>query len=173
MYASANLCREGLSMQIEAKLEGMGLYLPAAAALPHGQSTQFAWARTYNGVVYLSGHAAQLPDGSFSPIRGKVGYEVSFIEAREAARLATLSLLASLKRLIGDLDRVNAWLSLSGMVNVASGFTNTTGVIDGCSELLLELFGAEIGMHARTAIGVAQLPLDSAVVLAAEVAISA
>jgi enamine deaminase RidA (YjgF/YER057c/UK114 family) len=135
---------------------------------------QFAWARAYKGTVCLSGHAAQLPDGSFAPVRGKVGSsDVSFAGAREAARLATLSLLASLKRLIGDLDRVNAWLSVSGMVNVAPGFTNTTGVIDGCSELLLELFGAEIGMHARTAIGVAQLPLDSAVVLAAEVAISA
>jgi enamine deaminase RidA (YjgF/YER057c/UK114 family) len=158
-------------MEIEAKLKRMGLALPAAAILPGGQPAQFAWARAHNGVVYLSGHAAQLPDGSFAPIRGKVGAEVSYEEAQEAARLATLSLLSSLRRLIGDLDRVSAWLMVSGMVNVAPGFANTTGIIDGCSALLLEVFGPEIGAHARTAIGVAQLPLNSAVVLAAEVAL--
>ena len=158
-------------MRMEAKLDAMGLYLPAAPALPQGLATQFAWARAYQGMVYLSGHAAQLADGSFAPIRGKVGAEVSFNEAQEAAKLATLLLLASLQRLIGDLDRVGAWLSVSGMVNVAPGFANTTGVIDGCSMLLLELFGAEAGSHARTAIGVAQLPLNSAVVIAAEVAV--
>ncbi len=158
-------------MQIEAKLEKMGLFLPEAPVLPLGQTLRFAWARAYGDLVYLSGHASQLPDGSFAIIRGKVGVEVSFEEARETSRLATLSMLASLKRSIGDLDRVSAWLMVSGMVNVAPGFTNTTGVIDGCSDLLLELFGPEIGTHARTAIGVAQLPLNSAVVLAAQVAL--
>jgi hypothetical protein len=114
-----------------------------------------------------------MPDGSFATIRGKVGAEVSLEEARQASRLATLSMLASLRREIGDLDRVGAWLMVSGMVNVEPGFTNTTGVIDGCSELLLALFGPEIGNHARTAVGVAELPLNSAVVLSAQVAVSA
>lgn len=159
-------------MRIEAKLNEMGLRLPEAPALPTGQPLRFAWARAHGDMVWLSGHAAQMPDGSFAPIRGKVGADVSFDEAREASRLATLSMLASLRRLVGDLDRVSAWLMVSGMVNVAPGFANTTGVIDGCSELLLELFGTEIGSHARTAIGAAQLPLNSAVVLAAQVALS-
>ncbi len=159
-------------MQIEAKLQGMGLFLPEAPVLPTGHILRFASTSVYGDQVYISGHAAQLRDGSFAIIRGKVGVEVSFEEAQEASRLATLSMLASLKRSIGDLDRVSAWLMVSGMVNVAPGFTNTTGVIDGCSDLLLKLFGPEIGAHARTAIGVAQLPLNSAVVLAAQVALS-
>ena len=160
-------------MLIESKLKEMGLFLPGAPALPPGHALQFAWTRAYGNLIYISGHAAQMPDGSFATIRGKVGAEVSLEEARHASRLATLSMLASLRREIGDLDRVAAWLTVSGMVNVAPGFTNTTGVIDGCSELLLDLFGPEIGNHARTAVGVAQLPLNSAVVLAAQVAFSA
>ncbi len=159
-------------MLIETKLQEMGLFLPEAPVFPLDQTLRFAWARVYGDLVYLSGHAAQMPNGSFATIRGKVGVDISFEEAQEASRLATLSLLASLKRSIGDLDRVSAWLMVSGMVNVAPGFTNTTGVMDGCSNLLLEVFGSEIGTHARTAIGVAQLPLNSAVVLAAQVALS-
>lgn len=159
-------------MLIESKLRTMGLFLPEAPVLAPGHGLRFAWARSYGNLVYLSGHAAQLPDGSFATIRGKVGAEVSLEEAQEASRLATLSMLASLRREIGDLDRIGAWLMVSGMVNVAPGFTNTTAVIDGCSELLLELFGVDIGHHARTAVGVAQLPLNSAVVLAAHLALS-
>ena len=102
---------------------------------------------------------------------GKVGAEVSLEQAREAAHAATLAMLASLRLAIGDLDRVAAWLLVSGMVNVAPGFAKTTDVINPCSDLLLELFGDEVGRHARTAIGMAQLPLNLPVVIAAEVAI--
>ncbi len=80
-------------------------------------------------------------------------------------------MLGTLKRLIEDLDRVTAWLTVSGMINVAPGFTNTTNVMTPCSELNLEIFGPEIGQHARTAIGMAQMPLDLPVVIAAEVAV--
>jgi hypothetical protein len=100
-----------------------------------------------------------------------VGAEVSAEQGYAAARLATLSMLSSLKRTLGDLDRIAAWLVVSGMVNVAPGFTQTTNVINGCSDLLLRVFGSEVGTHARTAIGMAQLPLDLPVVIAAEVAI--
>ena len=85
--------------------------------------------------------------------------------------MATRALLGSLRRTTGDLDRVTAWLAVSGMVNVAPGVTNTTNVMTPCSELVLELFGPEVGAHARTAIGMAQLPLDLPVATAAEVAI--
>jgi enamine deaminase RidA (YjgF/YER057c/UK114 family) len=99
-----------------------------------------------------------------------VGAEVTFEQAQQVAKLAALSVLASVKRAIGDLDRVTAWLTVSGLVNVAPGFNNTTGVIDGFSDLILDLFGEDIGGHARTAVGVAQLPLNSSVVIAAEIA---
>ena len=80
-------------------------------------------------------------------------------------------MLGSLKRSLGDLDRIAAWLVVSGMVNVAPGFTQTTNVINGCSDLLLEVFGPEVGKHARTAIGMAQLPLNLPVIIAGEVAV--
>jgi hypothetical protein len=80
-------------------------------------------------------------------------------------------MLSSLKASLGDLDRIAAWLVVSGMVNVAPGFTETTAVINGCSELLLEVFGPEVGAHARTAIGMAMLPLNLPVIIAAEVAV--
>jgi hypothetical protein len=104
---------------------------------------------------------------------GKVGADVSLEEACTAARAATLAVLSSLKGLIGDLDRVSAWLVVSGMVNVAPGFVQTTNVINACSDLLLELYGPEVGGHARTAIGMAQLPMNVPVVISAEVAIRA
>ncbi|HEY4785943.1 MAG TPA: RidA family protein, partial [Bacteroidales bacterium] len=134
-------------------------------------SVPFSWARVYGDRVYLSGHGPLAADGSVLGPTGKVGAEVSPEEAYIAARAATLTLLSSLQRAIGDLDRVTAWLMVSGMINVAPGFVNTTLVMNPCSNLLLELYGEEVGIHARTAIGVAQLPLNFPVVISAEVAI--
>ncbi len=102
---------------------------------------------------------------------GRVGAEVSAAQAQAAARVTTLAMLSSLKASLGDFDRIAAWLVVSGMVNVAPGFTETTSVINGCSNLLLEVFGPEVGAHARTAIGMAMLPLNLPVIIAAEVAV--
>ena len=97
----------------------------------------------------------------------------TFKQARESSGIVAPSLIASLSRAVNDLDRVSAWLTISGTVNVAPGFVDSTGVIGGCSHLLLEVFGLQIGAaHASTAIGVAPLPLDSAMVIAAEIALS-
>ena len=157
-------------VSIDDRLKTMGLILPLAPRLPDGQALRFSWCRVYGDRVYVSGHTAQAPDGSFTGPKGKVGAEVTFEQAQQAAKLAALSVLASVKRAIGDLDRVTAWLTISGLVNVSPGFSNTTGVIDGFSDLILDLFGEDIGSHARTAIGVAQLPLNFSVVIAAEIA---
>ncbi len=121
--------------------------------------------------AFVSGHAAQNPDGTLAQPIGKVGAEVNQAEAHRLAGLVALSVLGSLQRLLGDLDRVDAWLSVSGMVNVAPGFTHTTAVVDGFSELILAAYGPDRGAHARTAIGVAQTPLNVPVIVAAEVAI--
>lgn len=158
-------------MKVEARLQQFGLVLPEAMKLPPRVQAPFAWVRVYADRAYISGHGPQNPDGSIAGPFGKVGAEVSAEEAYSAARLAALSMLGSLKRVLRDLDRIAAWLMVSGMVNVAPGFTQTTNVINGCSDLLLELFGLEIGQHARTAIGMVQLPLNLPVVIAAEVAI--
>jgi enamine deaminase RidA (YjgF/YER057c/UK114 family) len=158
---------------IDARLDALGWVLPPPPRVPPGLSIPFAWARVHGDRVFLSGHGplddAGVPRGPF----GRVGAEVSLAQAQAAARGAMLALLASLKHAIGGLDRVAAWLSVSGMVNVGEGFRQTTDVINPASELLLRLFGDEVGQHARTAVGMAQLPLNLPVVIAAEVALEA
>jgi hypothetical protein len=92
---------------------------------------------------------------------GKVGVEeVSLKEPYESAKSTGMSILGSLKRELGSLDLVTAWLHVRGMVNVIPGFTQTTNVINGFSDLILKLYGREVGMHARSAVGVQSLALD-------------
>ena len=81
-------------------------------------------------------------------------------------------MLASLKRAIGDLDRITAWLMVYGMVNADPGYAQTTNAINSFSELILELYGPEVGEHARIAVGMATLPFNNAVTIAAEVEIA-
>jgi len=158
-------------MIIEEKLTEMGIVLPQPVNVPPGMTVPFGWVRTLGDRAYVSGHGPLERDGTPAGPFGKVGQEVSAEQACGAARLATIAMLASLKRSLGDLDRVRAWLVVSGMVNTASNFTLTTCVMNGSSELLLALYGPIAGMHARTAVGVAQLPLGLPVLVAAEVAI--
>jgi enamine deaminase RidA (YjgF/YER057c/UK114 family) len=158
-------------MQIEQRLEQLGLVLPEPAKVPAGVQIPFAWVRLHADRAYVSGRGPLNRDGCPASPFGHVEAEVSADQGYAAARLASLSILSSLKRSLGDLDRTTAWLLVSGMVNVAPGFTQTTNVINGCSDLLLEVFGSKVGAHARTAIGMAQLPLNLPVVIAAEVAV--
>ncbi len=100
-----------------------------------------------------------------------MGAEVSEEQAYEAARLTALAVLGSLKRALGDLDRVGAWLRVFGMVNTAPGFDKQPNVINGFSDLILELYGPEAGDHARSAVGMAGLPVGVPVEIEAEVEI--
>jgi len=159
-------------MRIEQRLERLGIVLPEPVKLPPGVEVTFAWVRLFADRAYLSGHGPLNSDGTPAGPFGRVGAEVSAEQGYVAARLPTLSMLSSLKRSLGDLDRITAWLSVAGMVNVAPGFAATTNVINGCSDLLLQVFGAEVGAHARTAIGAAELPLRLPVILSAEVAVT-
>jgi len=159
-------------MQIEEKLQTLGLVLPEPVALPPGVRLPFAEVRIRGNRAYLAGHGPQNPDGSLAPPFGKVGAQVSVEEGYQAARLTGLSLLASLKRALGDLDRVSAWLRVFGMVNSAPDFTRQPAVINGFSELILELYGPEVGQHSRSAVGMAALPFDLPVEIEAEVEIS-
>src|SRR5881628_3361085 len=132
---------------IEAKLQALGLALPAPLQLPPGVVLPFPWVRVRGNRGYISGHAAQNPDGSLAAPLGKVGLAVSLEQAQQSARLAALAILGSLKRELGDLDRVSAWLRVFGMVNSAPGFTDQPSVINGFSDLILELYGPETGQH--------------------------
>lgn len=154
---------------IDERLQALGLVLPATAPAPPDVRLPFAFVRVRGKRAFISGHGPQAPDGRLAPPFGNVGAEVSLEAAYHAARLTALSMLASLKRELGDLDRVSAWLRIFGMVNAAPGFTQLPQVINGCSDLILELYGPERGAHARSAVGMAELPFQLPVEIEAEV----
>ncbi len=158
-------------MQIEARLEDLGLVLPQQLEAPPGLHLPFSWVRVRGDRAYVSGHAAMNPDGSLAGPFGQVGAEISVEQGYEAARLTALAVLGSLKRALGDLDRVTAWLRVFGMINSAPGFAQQPNVINGFSDLILEVYGPEAGDHARSAVGMAGLPLGLAVEIEAEVEI--
>ena len=158
-------------MQIEAKLHELGLVLPEQLTMPSSVRLPFAQVRIRGNRAYISGHGPLNPDGTLAHPLGKVGTEVSLDEAYHAARLTGLAILGSLKRTLGDLDRVTAWLRVFGMVNSAPGFRQQPAVINGFSDLILELYGPEIGQHARSAVGMAELPFGIPVEIEAEVEI--
>ena len=95
-------------------------------------------------------------------MQGKVGRDLTLEEGRRAARMTCLSILATLNTELGDLDRIERVIKVFGMVNCAPGFNQTPTVIDGCSDLLVEMFG-DAGRHTRSAVGMAELPFDIAV----------
>jgi enamine deaminase RidA (YjgF/YER057c/UK114 family) len=156
-------------MKIEARLEELGLQLPGPLETPPGLVLPFSWVRARGDRAYVSGHGAQNPDGTLVQIFGKVGAEVSEEKGYEAARLTALGMLGNLKRELGDLDRVTAWLRVFGMVNSAPGFRHQPNVINGFSDLILSVYGAEVGDHARSAVGVERLPLGLCVEIEAEI----
>lgn len=154
---------------IEERLGRMGLELPAVFAAPRGLEIRFELVRVVGDMAYVSGHGPI--DGGSVLMVGKVGDQVTLEEGREAARLTALSILASLKAELGDLDRVKSWVKALGLVNCAPGFSQTPAVINGFSELIVELWG-EAGRHARSAIGAAELPFDMSVEIEAIVQIT-
>lgn len=109
-----------------------------------------------DGIAYLSGHGPLHADGSFTV--GKVGVELDEAAGYQAARLTGLAMLATLREALGSLDRVERLVKLLGMVNCVPEFTRQPAVINGCSELLANVFGDDAGVAARSAVGVASLP---------------
>jgi enamine deaminase RidA (YjgF/YER057c/UK114 family) len=148
-------------MRIEARLRELGIVLPEPFQRPTGRPYPFSWVRVRGDRASVSGHLPLAPDGSLAEPRGKVGAEVT---PEQGA-------IGSLQRALGDLDRVTAWLRVFGMVNVAPGFTQVAGVVNGFSETLIEVFGPKVGGHARSAVGMAELPFGVAVEIEAEVEI--
>ncbi|MBA8794618.1 enamine deaminase RidA (YjgF/YER057c/UK114 family) [Friedmanniella endophytica] len=155
-------------MTVEERLRELGLQLPACPVMPPNVRVWFSWVRVVGTRVLVSGHGAQQSDGSPMGPFGRVPDVVSLEQAQQSARVAALSVLASVRQAIGDLDRIEAWLSVSGFVNAQPGYPATTAVVNGFSEVVLDVFGEQVGAHARTAIGVAALPLDLPVVVAAD-----
>jgi enamine deaminase RidA (YjgF/YER057c/UK114 family) len=155
---------------IEQRLSARGLILPPPITPPPGVALPFQFVRLVGNRAIFSGHGPQNPDGSLAAPLGKLGLELSVEQGYDAARLTALSILGSLQRALGDLDRIIAWVRVFGMVNAAPGFNRQPSVINGFSDLILELFGPEIGAHARSAVGMAELPFDIPVEIEGEVA---
>jgi len=143
-------------MQIEARLKEMGLELPPAVT----PVANYVPAAAAGNIVFLSGHGPFNEDGTL--ITGKVSMDLTVEQGYQAARRVGIGLLGSLKAEIGDLDRVKRILKLLGMVNCGPEFTDQPQVINGASDLLVEVFGDK-GKHARSAVGMNALPMNIAV----------
>jgi len=139
---------------LEQKLAAMGHTIPAPFKFPNPNRTGCV---VVGVVIFVSGHGRDLTGPGVKP-KGKVGRELTVEEGYATARAAALSILASLRLELGDLDRVKRVIRLFGMVNVAPGFDRMPQVIDGASDFFYELFGPQFGQHARTAVGMAELP---------------
>jgi enamine deaminase RidA (YjgF/YER057c/UK114 family) len=156
-------------MTVAAKLAALGLALPLPVRPPRGVTLPFELVLVRGDRAYVSGHGPLNPDGTLAAPFGKVGRELTLEQGRHAARLTALAILGSLERALGDLERVRAWARVFGMVNSAPGFNQQPSVINGFSELILELYGPTRGAHSRSAVGMAELPFDLPVEIEAEV----
>ncbi len=144
---------------IAARLAELGITLPTPAA-PVANYVPFV--RTGNLVV-ISGQICLGLDGKLSPAHtGKLGAEISPEAGKEAARLCAINLLAQLQAATGDLERVVRCVRLGGFINVVPTFAAVAQVMNGASDLMVEVLG-DAGRHARSTIGVAELPMDAAV----------
>lgn len=155
-------------MSVDERFADLGLTLPTpmqTANLP------FQLSRLDGQILYLSGHVPTEADGSVAKLFGKVGAEVTPEQAYDSARKVALGLFASIHAAVGSLDRVEAWLKVFGMVNTAPGFNAIPPVINGCSDLIVEVFGPDVGAHTRSAVGMGELPFGVPVEIEAQVRI--
>ena len=154
---------------IDERLRDLGLALPLPLQLPPGVILPFPWIRIVGTRALISGHGPTNGNGSLAGPLGKVGSDVSLEQAYLAARLTGLAILGSLKRELGDLDRIASWSRAFGMVNSAPGFNQQPAVINGFTDLIVDVFGPEKGAHARSAVGLAELPFNIPVEVEGEV----
>ena len=145
-----------MSGRIEARLKTLGLTLPAAPAAV-ANYVPFVVA---GNLLFVSGQISKAGDGTV--VTGKLGESVSVEQGRAAARLCALNILAQVKAALGDLDRVRRCVKLTGFVSCVPAFKDQPAVVNGCSDLLVEVLG-DAGRHTRSAVGAASLPLDVSV----------
>jgi enamine deaminase RidA (YjgF/YER057c/UK114 family) len=141
--------------RIQSRLNELGIVLPPLFP----PAANYLACSQLGSALYVGGHG---PINGDEMVVGKVGSDLTLEEGRRAARMTGLSILATLDHELGDLDRVARIVKVFGMVNVAPGFDRMPAVIDGCSDLFVEVFG-EAGRHTRSAVGLAELPFGIAV----------
>jgi len=154
---------------VEDRLKSLGLVIPQPLQVPPGAVFPFAWVRIVGNRAIVSGHGPTNADGSLAQPLGKVGAEVTLEQGYNAAKLTGLAILGSLQRELGSLDRIAGWTKAFGMVNSAPGFNRQPAVINGFTDLIVSVFGPERGTHARSAVGMAELPFNIPVEIEAEV----
>lgn len=152
-------------MSHDARLAALGLVLPA----PPRPVATYATIVQHGDLVYTAGHGPLLPDGTF--VTGKLGATLDVAAGREAARLTGLAILASLRAHLGSLDRVARIVKVLGVVNATPEFTDHPQVVNGFSDLMVEVFGAA-AIAARSAIGTSSLPAGIAVEIEAIIEIA-
>lgn len=155
--------------QIEDRLTAMGLTLPPEIVVPPGVKLPFAFVNVCGDRAIASGHGPQGPDGKVAEPFGVVGHDVTVEQAYESARLVALSMLGSLQRELGTLDRISHWVKALGMIRCGPNFGQQPAVINGFSDLILDLFGPDVGRHSRSAVGMSSLPFGMPVEIEAEV----
>ena len=145
---------------VEARLLELGLKLPSPLQLPGNNRT--SGVRVGN-VLYLSGHGADLLDTDEVKKRGKIGRELTEQDGYATARVLALKMLATIKHHAGELDRVKRVVKILGMINAVPEFEHHNKVLNGASDLLFEVFGPEVGCHARSSVGVGGLVANQCV----------
>ena len=159
-------------MKVEDKLAECGLELPAAMKFPPSLRVSWRQVRVTGGRAIIAGHGPRATDGSPFGKPGKVGRDLTVEEAYAAAKATGLAILADLKREIGDLDRVVSWTRVFGMVNSAPGFVGQAAVIDGFTDLMIELYGEDAAICPRAVMGAAELAMNSPLIIEGEVEIA-
>ncbi|MFK7888517.1 MAG: RidA family protein [Gammaproteobacteria bacterium] len=154
--------------KIETRLTELGVTLPAPLQIPAGVEVPLVMVKVVGKRVIVSGHGPMEQDGSIATPLGQLGSELTVEQGVEAARKTALAMVGTLQRELGDLDRIRSWVKVLGMVNSAPGFNQQTPVINGFSLQIIDIFGKDCGMAARSAIGVAQLPFSIPVEVEAE-----
>lgn len=155
----------------EDRLAALGLSLPAPARVPEGLHLPFAHVNRRGNRVVFSGHPKQAIDGSIAGPYGVLGADLSTRQGYDAARDIALSVFANLRAEIGELSRITGWVRVFGMVASAPGYSEQHLVINGFSDLVISLFGSEVGRHARSAVGLSGLPMGFAMEIEGEVLI--
>ena len=153
----------------EDRISQLGLTLPQPTTLPDGLHLPFVFVNIRGQRAMFSGHPKSAPDGSIGGPFGVVGTDLTTQQGYNEAREVGLSVLANLKAEIGELSRIAGWVRVFGMVTSVPGYTEQHVVVNGFSDLILDVFGADIGRHARSAIGVSALPLGFAMEIEGEV----
>lgn len=151
--------------RVEGRLKSLGLVLPDAPA----PVANYVPCHIVGGLLFVSGQISKAGDGRV--VTGKLGAGVSVEQGRAAARACALNILAQARNALGDLDRIRQIVKLTGFVASTAAFTDQPQVVNGASDLLVEILG-DAGRHTRSAVGVASLPMDAAVEVEAIIAIA-